>query len=156
MASKDDMDRDERTARAAMAEAEQYAAREGGPYGDSLPTYPESQSLRDALFWAEANIELHRARGLFPGEEGELTDAEWHVVLGEEFGEVSRALQDETDDRLRAELVQVAAMAARWAGAIPAGRVRVPWQRGARGDASKFSVVINPRSRADDLTKEDA
>lgn len=77
--------------------------------------------LRDAL------DELWRARFKHPNEEGELTDAEWLAVLTEEVGEAARAIQDETDERLRAELVQVAAMAMRWAVSIPHGRVRPPW-----------------------------
>lgn len=42
-----------------------------------------------------------------------------YVVLGEEFGEVGRAmLEGEGDDHLRAELVQVAAVAVAWVEAI--------------------------------------
>lgn len=83
--------------------------------------------LVDHQFWNDAWLELRRARQKFPGEEGKLTDAEWLTVLVEEVGECARAMQDETDERLREELLQVAAMAARWASAIPTGRVRVPW-----------------------------
>lgn len=84
----------------------------------------------DGVFFYDARQELKRARRVHPGEEGVLSDAEWLTVLVEEVGECARAMQDETDERLREELVQVAAMAARWAGAIPAGRERVPWARG--------------------------
>ena len=61
------------------------------------------------------------------GSEGVLTDAEWLAVLTEEVGEAARAIQDEDDESLRTELVQVAAMACRWAVSIPHGRVRPPW-----------------------------
>jgi NTP pyrophosphatase (non-canonical NTP hydrolase) len=81
----------------------------------------------DGRFFDAARFELAKARKKFPGEEGTLTDAEWLAVLVEEVGEAARAMQDETDERLREELVQVAAMAARWAGSIPLGRSRPPW-----------------------------
>lgn len=71
--------------------------------------------------------ELARAREKHPDEEGVLTDAECLAVLIEEVGECARAIQDESDDALRAELAQVAAMAARWYVSIPQGRVRPPW-----------------------------
>ena len=76
--------------------------------------------------------ELARARYKHPDEEGKLTDAEWLAVLTEEVGECARAIQDETDEHLRQELVQVAAMALRWTLSIPKGRVRPPWAEGAR------------------------
>ena len=71
--------------------------------------------------------ELARARRKFPDEEGKLTDAEWLAVLTEEVGECARSIQDEGDEQLRAELVQVAAMACRWYLSIPRGRQRPPW-----------------------------
>lgn len=85
--------------------------------------------IDDHQFWADAWMELRRARQKHPREEGILTDAEWLTVLVEEVGEAARAMQDETDERLHEELVQVAAMAARWALSIPVGRGRVPWAR---------------------------
>lgn len=90
-----------------------------------------STRLTDMLFFSRATSELRRARLKFPNEEGVLTDAEWLAVLVEEVGECARAMQDETDERLTEELVQVAAMAARWALSIPQGRGRVPWAGGA-------------------------
>lgn len=81
----------------------------------------------DTLFVLDALDELARARRKHPDEEGVLTDAEWLAVLTEEVGECARAIQDETDERLREELVQVAAVAARWARSIPLGRTRPPW-----------------------------
>jgi hypothetical protein len=46
-----------------------------------------------------------------------------YLVLGEEFGEVARAmLEDDGDEHLRAELIQVAAVAVAWAEAIDARR----------------------------------
>lgn len=48
-------------------------------------------------------------------------DATRYVVLGEEFGEVARAMLDANPDAdLRDELVQVAAVAVAWAEAIDA------------------------------------
>lgn len=73
-------------------------------------------------FFRDVGAELDAAREKHPDEEGVLTDAEWLAVLTEEVGECARAIQDETDVRLRAELVQVAAMAMRWALSIPLGR----------------------------------
>lgn len=78
-------------------------------------------------FMLDVMRELARARERHPDEEGVLTDAEWLAVLTEEVGECAHAIQDETDAALRAELVQVAAMAARWYLSIPRGRVRPPW-----------------------------
>lgn len=78
-------------------------------------------------FMLDVMAELDRARTLHPGEEGKLTDAEWLAVLTEEVGECARAIQDESDAELRAELVQVAAMAARWYLSLPLGRKRPPW-----------------------------
>jgi NTP pyrophosphatase (non-canonical NTP hydrolase) len=78
-------------------------------------------------FTLDVMRELARARAKHPDEEGVLTDAEWLAVLTEEVGECARAIQDETDAHLRAELVQVAAMAYRWAASIPKGRQRPPW-----------------------------
>ena len=78
-------------------------------------------------FFVDACDELAAARAKHPDEEGVLTDAEWLAVLTEEVGECARAIQDETDEHLRAELVQVPAMAMRWALSIPQGRKRPPW-----------------------------
>jgi hypothetical protein len=89
---------------------------------------PEHAAAKaEAEFLGDAWNELARAREQHPDEEGVLTDAEWLAVLSEEVGECAKAIQDETDAHLRAELVQVAAMAMRWALSIPAGRVRPPW-----------------------------
>lgn len=82
---------------------------------------------RQHRFLEAVLLELRNAREKFPGEEDRLGDAEWLTVLVEEVGEVARAMQDETDDALRGELVQVAAMAMRFALSIPHGRRRVPW-----------------------------
>lgn len=49
----------------------------------------------------------------------EWDDPEWLAILGEEFGEVCRAICDrEPIDHMRDELIQVAAMSAAWACAI--------------------------------------
>lgn len=71
--------------------------------------------------------ELDCARVKHPNEEGVLTDAEWLAVLMEEVGECARAIQDESDDALRKEIAQVAAVAARWHASVPQGRQRPPW-----------------------------
>jgi hypothetical protein len=90
---------------------------------------PEADGRGVQTFVLAIVRELDRARKKHPDEEGVLTDAEWLAVLTEEVGECARAIQDETDDRLREELVQVAAMAMRWALSIPHGRQRPPWAR---------------------------
>jgi hypothetical protein len=125
---------------------EAYAASRGMPSTDGF-AYPEQPSeyplparadrfvvnrgpsprMQVSAFWERAERELTRARAKHPGEEGRLTDAEWLAVLTEEVGECARAIQDETDDALREELVQVAAMAKRWYESIPLGRARPPW-----------------------------
>lgn len=79
------------------------------------------------LFFSAVRTELAHARVKHPREEGRLSDAEWLAVLTEEVGECARAIQDETDERLLAELVQVAQVALRWALSIPLGRERPPW-----------------------------
>ena len=50
---------------------------------------------------------------------GQVTDLCKTAVLAEEVGEVSRAVLDGTDNQLRAELVQVAAVAVAWLEAMP-------------------------------------
>ena len=55
----------------------------------------------------------------FPGE-WSAPDGEKLAVLVEEVGEVARAiLETESPERLRAELVQVAAVAVAWAETLP-------------------------------------
>lgn len=57
----------------------------------------------------------NRSPGVWPGSDGEKV-----AVLGEEFGEVCRALLEaEGPERLRAELIQVAAVAVAWAETLP-------------------------------------
>ena len=60
-------------------------------------------------FLAEVILEVARAKRLFPKPDGLMT------ALTEEVGEVARAVLDETDERIREECVQVAAMAMRLA-----------------------------------------
>lgn len=38
------------------------------------------------------------------------SQADWYVILGEEFGEVGRAIFEKTNDNYREELIQVAAV----------------------------------------------
>lgn len=62
------------------------------------------------------------------GAQNHLTDLEWLAVLGEEFGEVAMHVTktsvppitnpEFTPDMLRAELVQVAAVAVRWVAVL--------------------------------------
>lgn len=50
------------------------------------------------------------------GSQRHLQAGTWFLILGEEVGEVARALLDkEGDARLKAELIQVAAVAVAWA-----------------------------------------
>ncbi len=76
----------------------------------------------------EVSEEADRARRKF-GDQTGLTDLEWLAVLGEEFGEAAMAVtkrnvgpvaEDNTVTLadLRAEALQVAAVAARWVRAI--------------------------------------
>lgn len=60
----------------------------------------------------------HGARGN-SREDAPANDREWLPILGEEFGEVCRALTyDQEKDHLREELVQLGAMTAAWIAAI--------------------------------------
>lgn len=60
-------------------------------------------------FMEEVLAELTKARRKFPG------DNCTYVALGEEVGELAKAMLDETPSRVREEAVQVAVMAARCA-----------------------------------------
>ncbi len=55
------------------------------------------------------------------GAERDLDPLLWNAILGEEVGEVSKAIL-ENDEGLYDELIQVAAVAAAWAEAIHAKR----------------------------------
>jgi hypothetical protein len=68
------------------------------------------QPTDDSQFLAEVQAELAKARRKFPGQ----TDP-WrmYAALGEEVGEVGKALLQEPPECVRAELVQAAAVAAR-------------------------------------------
>lgn len=62
-------------------------------------------------------------------EDARWTNAEWLPVLMEELGEVAHEMTYDVQsqgkmDRMRAELVQVAAMACAWIDAIDAGEAR--------------------------------
>ena len=59
------------------------------------------------LFLEDVRAELRRAREKFPGDRITL------IALAEEFGELSKALLDETANRVYKEAVQTAVMAAR-------------------------------------------
>jgi NTP pyrophosphatase (non-canonical NTP hydrolase) len=74
-------------------------------------TLPRSHTPegRFEMFLEAVADEALRARSLFPDPDGLVT------ALGEEVGEVCRAVLDETPERIREECVQVAAMALRLA-----------------------------------------
>lgn len=67
----------------------------------------EIERLRVGGFLSEVAAEVDRARAKFPSPAGSM------VALMEEVGELARAMLDEPDARVRAEAVQVAAMAMR-------------------------------------------
>jgi NTP pyrophosphatase (non-canonical NTP hydrolase) len=77
-------------------------------------------------FLGDVAVEVGRARRLFPGQEDTLTPHEWLSILVEEVGEVGRGLNDGgvsakrplDREALYEELVQVGAMAARFALSI--------------------------------------
>lgn len=91
----------------------------------------DGQSQADVL--NEIAAEWRRARAKFDDQE-ELTDLQWQSVLLEEVGEVAKVITkrevppvtpgdpDATLAQLRAELVQVAAVAARWLYVLPTER----------------------------------
>lgn len=57
------------------------------------------------------------------GDQRQLPPLKWNAILGEEVGEVAKALNDHEDpDAMIAELTQVAAVAVGWIEAIKAGR----------------------------------
>jgi NTP pyrophosphatase (non-canonical NTP hydrolase) len=56
------------------------------------------------------------------GSQRDLDPLLWNAILGEEVGEVSKAIL-ENDEGLYDELIQVAAVAAAWAEAIRAKRL---------------------------------
>lgn len=67
----------------------------------------EEECAEVDAFLAEVRNEILRARTLFPG------DRIRGLALAEEFGELCKALLDESADRVHKEAVQTAAMAAR-------------------------------------------
>src|SRR3546814_17911324 len=83
------------------------------------PLFPYTTLFRSCL--AEVRAELMRARAKFPG------DRIMTIALAEEFGELCKAVLDESADRIRKEAVQTAVMAARVA-LYSAGSV-VDWLR---------------------------
>lgn len=98
-----------------MTDASDRFFRDSTGIGSEPPwSMGENDNERRWKFLIGTDSELERARVKFPGEEGTFSDEMWLTVLVEEIGECARAIQDEGADRLRAELVQVAAMAMRW------------------------------------------
>jgi hypothetical protein len=84
----------------------------------------------------DVSEEGQRAREKF-GEQRDLNDLHWLAILGEEFGEVARHVtqtrvppithREKTPTELRAELVQVAAVAMRWVQVIDGRRDHPYW-----------------------------
>jgi hypothetical protein len=66
------------------------------------------QETEARQFTDEVHIELRRARKKFPGRQNVT-----FVALGEEVGELAKAMMEENADRVRKEAVQVAVMAMR-------------------------------------------
>jgi NTP pyrophosphatase (non-canonical NTP hydrolase) len=82
-----------------------------------------ARNVADFAFFSDAFAELKSARAKFPGEEREYAHESFLRVVVEEVGECARELNEAADHGrpvdvalLRGELVQVSAMAARWAG----------------------------------------
>lgn len=57
-------------------------------------------------------LERDRQQAKFPDEAN--TSDRWYVILGEEFGEIGRAILEGDAVNLRTELVQLAAVAVAW------------------------------------------
>lgn len=68
--------------------------------------------LRTLKFLRMVYLERRRQDRKF-GEQNH-GDPMWHVILGEEMGEVSRAIYENNDQGVYDELVQVAAVAVAW------------------------------------------
>lgn len=64
---------------------------------------------------AKTRIAMERDRQIQLRGDGLMSMGEHLAVLAEEVGEVAKAMQDEDDARLLEELVQVGAVALRWA-----------------------------------------
>lgn len=86
--------------------AEQLAARAAQPATPVAPKTLEALTDVDA-FLGEVRAELVRARTKFPG------DRIMTIALAEEFGELCKAVLDESAANVRKEAVQTAVMAAR-------------------------------------------
>jgi hypothetical protein len=87
------------------------------------PPATESENPTDR-FLDDVHCELVKARTKFPGRRIML------IALAEEFGELAKALLDESSDRVRKEAIQTAVMAARVA---LDGDESVDWWRSAKG-----------------------
>lgn len=80
----------------------------GKPVVDAARTAPQAQREDAAdAFLAEVAAELKRARAKFPG------DRIMTIALAEEFGELCKAVLDESAENVRKEAVQTAVMACR-------------------------------------------
>lgn len=72
---------------------------------------------------AALTAEMYAANVVF-GPQDDLIGPDWYAILGEEVGEVARELNEATlrgkpeNELLRAELLQVAAVAMRWRAII--------------------------------------
>jgi NTP pyrophosphatase (non-canonical NTP hydrolase) len=75
---------------------------------------PPTPTFREAVAQ-----EVEWARKHFPNQESSLALSEWLSILLEEVGEVANSLNEgHEDDTIKAELVQVAAMAERMASSL--------------------------------------
>jgi len=102
----------------------------------ATPVTPDPEEIAVSLIYLapvldDVSDEADSARAKF-GDQFHLTDLEWQSVLLEEVGEAARILTQRdvppvsthpqvdgwTDADLRAEVVQIAAVAARWMAAI--------------------------------------
>ena len=73
----------------------------------------------------EVHAEMHRQTARW-GAPGTRSHTPWLQILVEEVGEAARAQLEESDDRLREELVQIAAVAAAWIEAHDAKQKEPP------------------------------
>jgi len=85
-----------------------------------------SKTMEDTRKYLMERIQAHNDSGVPPlvlaemgmqdikwGHDRDLDAGLWYLILGEEFGEVGKAVL-ENDENLREELIQVAAVAIQW------------------------------------------
>lgn len=95
---------------------------------DYMPQYRDS---RLELFLDLVKKERHRQRKLW-GDQYEKQDGVWHMILGEEYGEVANAfLENKTPSEIQDELIQTAAVCLAWCEAISYRQIHLPNKRSA-------------------------